>query len=73
MLAQSGLFGGIEVAAKLPKRKRASNNVISEQCCEACYKAKEEACRCRCQGRYHGLGNPNWNKNQKRLDEGLEE
>ena len=68
MLAQSGLFGGYEVSAKLPKKKRSAKNVISNECCEACYMAQEEVCVCRCNGKWHGAGNPSWNRSQKRLE-----
>lgn len=29
--------------------------------------AKKDKCTCKCQGRYHGLGNPTHNQNQKTL------
>ena len=67
MMAQSGLFGGFEVAAKPLKKKRSAKSIIAGECCKACYMAQEEVCKCRCGGKFHGAGNPGWNRNQKRL------
>lgn len=67
MMKQTGLFGKVTSSAKL-RKNRSAKSVISSECCMACYMAEELVCTCRCNGKFHGKGNPSFNKNQKRLE-----
>lgn len=69
MIRQTSLFGSTTAKTKVYKRKtKVATSVIAGECCVACYMAQEEVCVCRCGGKYHGVGNPNWNRSQKRLE-----
>jgi len=43
-------------------------------CCKTCWYAKGKRCKCRCGGKYHGMGNPNYkHERARRLDESIGE
>jgi len=45
-----------------------SDEKLKEVCCEACYTATEPECTCKCHGAYHGLGNLNNQRKQRKKE-----